>query len=136
MGRFTTRLPTAAKLLIATTALMPLMATAADAPAPARVGMIGFKAENEQAERALEAKFDGQLSATEERDWLLQMSSAPNHVGSPHDKENADFILKKFQEWGWDAHIETFEVLYPTPKKVSIEMIAPTQFKLTLTEAP
>ena len=53
------------------------------------------------------------MSADDLRDWLKQMTSAPNHVGSPHDKANAEFQLAKFREWGWDAAIETFSVLYP-----------------------
>ncbi len=64
------------------------------------------------------------------------MSSAPNQVGSPHDKANAEFMLKKFQEWGWNAHIETFDVLYPTLKSHSLELVAPTHFRATLNEPP
>src|SRR4051812_27897582 len=98
----------AARLLLATVAVIPLTASPADAPKSA---MIGFKPDTEQAQRALEAKFDAGIKASDLRDWMERMSSAPNHVGSPHDKANADFILSKFKEWGWDAHIETFYVL-------------------------
>ena len=35
------------------------------------------------------------------------MSARPHHVGSPYDKENAEWILAHFKEWGFDAHIET-----------------------------
>ena len=44
--------------------------------------------------------------------------------------------LAQFKSWGWDAHIETFEVLYPTPISESLELIGPAPFKATLTEAP
>ena len=98
--------------------------------------MIGFKPASEQAQRALEAKFDAQLNANDLRAWMERMSSAPNHLGSAHDKANADFILAKFKEAGWDARIETFYVAYPTPKTVSVEMVAPTSHKATLTEGP
>ena len=54
----------------------------------------------------------------------------------PHDKANAEFQLAKFREWGWDASIETFSVLYPTPREVSVELVAPTHFKARLTEPP
>ncbi|HEU5334508.1 MAG TPA: transferrin receptor-like dimerization domain-containing protein, partial [Terriglobales bacterium] len=37
---------------------------------------------------------------------------------------------------GWDAHIETFEVLFPTPKERLVEMIAPTKFTARLQEPP
>jgi N-acetylated-alpha-linked acidic dipeptidase len=44
--------------------------------------------------------------------------------------------LAQFKSWGWDAHIETFEVLYPTPISESLELIGTAPFKATLTEAP
>jgi N-acetylated-alpha-linked acidic dipeptidase len=100
------------------------------APAP----MIGFNPTNAAAERALEKKFDAKLDASELRSWLERMSSEPNHVGSPHDKANADFMLEKFREWGWDARIETFYVLYPTPEKELVELVAPSYFVARLHE--
>ena len=51
------------------------------------------------------------------------MAAEPNHVGSPHDKANAEWLLAQFKDWGWDAHIETFEVLYPTPISETLEML-------------
>jgi N-acetylated-alpha-linked acidic dipeptidase len=108
-------------------------AAAADSSASA-AGMEGFSAAGASAETLLEQRFDAAVSAADLRTWMQQMSSAPNHVGSPHDKANADFELKKFREWGWDAHIETFSVLYPTPREVSLELIAPTHFTARLTE--
>jgi N-acetylated-alpha-linked acidic dipeptidase len=77
-----------------------------------------------------EKTFDASISSQDQLGWLKEMSSAPNHVGSPHDKANAEFILARFKEWGWDAHIETFHVLYPTPISTTIEMVAPEQVTL------
>jgi N-acetylated-alpha-linked acidic dipeptidase len=108
-------------------------AFAADTPAGAN-DLEGFTSAAAASEAQLEQRFDADLSAAELRSWLEQMSSAPNHVGSPHDKANAEFELAKFKEWGWDASIEVFSVLYPTPKEVSVELIAPTHFKALLSE--
>jgi N-acetylated-alpha-linked acidic dipeptidase len=107
----------------------------ADAPAGAN-DLTGFSSTGAAAEAQLEQRFDSDLSAADLRAWLQQMSSAPNHVGSPHDKANAEFQLAKFREWGWDASIETFSVLYPTPIEVSVELVAPTHFKARLSEPP
>src|SRR6202051_792351 len=96
----------------------------------------GFSAAGAAAEMQLEQRFDSDLSAADLRSWMQQMSSEPNHVGSAHDKANAEFQLKKFREWGWDASIETFSVLYPTPREVSVELVAPTHFVARLTEPP
>jgi N-acetylated-alpha-linked acidic dipeptidase len=99
-------------------------------------GLLGFKAASSAAELGSERAFDAAIDPAELRAWLEQMSSEPNQVGSPHDKANADFILAKFKEWGWDARIETFYVLYPTPKSVSLEMVAPAAYKAKLAEPP
>jgi N-acetylated-alpha-linked acidic dipeptidase len=96
--------------------------------------LIGFTDADTGTQIALEKKFDTQLNADDQKAWLEQMTAAPNHVGSPHDKANADFMLAKFKEWGWDARIETFDVLYPTPKKIGVELVAPTYFVAKLQE--
>jgi hypothetical protein len=105
--------PRSLSIAIATLLTCAVGASAADKPAPV---LIGFDAAGSSAQRALEARFDAQLKADDQRGWLHDMASEPNHVGSPHDKANAEYTLAKFKEWGWDAQIETFDVLYPTPK--------------------
>lgn len=99
-------------------------------------GMLGFTPSGATAEQSLEQRFDALLDPAEQRAWLKQMSSEPNQVGSPHDKANAEFMLAKFREWGWDAHIETFSVLYPTPKKVALELLGPHPYTAALHEPP
>ena len=65
---------------------------------------------------------------------MEQLASAPNHVGSPHDKANAEFILSKYREWGWSAAIEEFSVLYPTPREEILELIEPEHVAARLSE--
>ncbi len=86
--------------------------------------------------KAIEAAFDKSISSADQLAWLKDMSSEPNHVGSPHDKANAEAILAKFRQWGWDAHIETFHVLYPTPISTTVEMVAPEKIVLGGQEPP
>ena len=85
---------------------------------------------------AIERKYDALIHREELRDWMKLLAAEPNHVGSPHDKANAERILAWFKDWGWDAHIETFWVLYPTPISESLELIGPKPFKATLQEPP
>jgi N-acetylated-alpha-linked acidic dipeptidase len=75
--------------------------------------------------QALEQRFDALISSADQQQWLETMSSEPNHVGSPHDKANADMELALFKQWGWDAHIERFDVLYPTPISTTVELVTP-----------
>lgn len=78
----------------------------------------------------VETAFDAGISTKEMLGWMKNMSSAPNHVGSPHNKANAEYMLGLFKSWGWDARIETFSVLYPTPISTTVEMITPEIIKL------
>jgi N-acetylated-alpha-linked acidic dipeptidase len=84
----------------------------------------------------VERQFDTSLNAAEMASWMKIMAAEPNHVGSPHNKANAEMVLAQFRDWGWDAHIETFEVLYPTPTNETLELLGPESFKATLTEPP
>ena len=43
-------------------------------------------------------------------------------------------MLQQLRAWGWDAHIETFEVLYPTPRELELELLAPRRFRAALRE--
>src|SRR6266498_1103796 len=101
----------------------------ADSPAPR-----GFFPQSVQAERELEAKFAAMPDPARIRESMRRMSARPHHVGSPYDLDNANWILKQYQSYGWDAHIETFDVLFPTPVDRVVEMVAPTRFKAALQE--
>lgn len=98
------------------------------------VTLFGFSVTNSNSQRALERNFDSQLNADELRGWLKQLSSAANHVGAPHNKENAEFLQRQFAAWGWDSQIETFDVLYPTLKSHRLEMVSPSKFLAKLKE--
>ena len=54
---------------------------------------------------------------------MERLAAHPHHVGSPYDKDNADWIAAKFKEFGLDTHIEQFDVLYPTPKERVVELV-------------
>ena len=96
----------------------------------------GFTGANSTTEREWEAKFRAIPSPENQREYMRRLSARPHHVGSAYDKENAEWILSKFKEWGWDAKIETFEVLFPTPKERVLEMVEPTRFTAKLQEPP
>ncbi len=86
---------------------------------------LGFgKAKGAFADQAsLEAAFDASIDPAEQGRWLKILSAAPNQVGSPHDKANAEWMLAKYKEFGWDARIEEFQVLYPTPIETKVELL-------------
>ena len=117
-------------------AVLFLLSTLALSAAPAEEpdALQGFSSSTSQAEREWEGKFRSIPSPDNLRDYMKRLSARPHHVGSPYDKDNAEWILSHFKEWGWDAHIENFDVLFPTPKERLVEMVEPTPFKAKLEE--
>ncbi len=70
------------------------------------------------------------------REHMRRLSARPHHLGSDYDRENAEWILQRLKSWGWDAHIETFDVLFPTPLDRVVELVEPTRFVAQLREPP
>ena len=61
---------------------------------------------------------------------------AQSNVGSEYQRQDAEWLLAQYKKWGWDVHIERFEVLYPTPKERVLELVSPTRFVAKLAEPP
>jgi N-acetylated-alpha-linked acidic dipeptidase len=88
------------------------------------------------ADPSWEQKFRAIPNPQNLRDYMQRMSARPHHVGSPYDKDNAEWIAGKLKSWGFDAKIETFDVLFPTPKERLVEMTEPIKFTAKLEEPP
>src|SRR5215813_11916739 len=102
---------------------------AADAP-PLR----GYSVESSRVQKDWEAKFRAIPDPAALRAYMERLSARPHHVGSPYDKANAEWIAAKAKEWGLDATIETFDVLFPTPKERVLEMVGPTRYTAKIAE--
>jgi N-acetylated-alpha-linked acidic dipeptidase len=83
----------------------------------------GFSADSSRAERQWEEKFKAIPSPQLMRDYMQRLSAHPHNVGAPYDKDNAEWLAAKFKEFGLDTHIETFEILFPTPKERAVELV-------------
>ena len=94
----------------------------------------GYSSETARTEREWEAKFRAIPDPAALRAYMQRLSARPHHVGSPYDKENAEWIAAKAKEWGLDAQIEIFDVLFPTPKERALEMIEPTHVVAKIAE--
>jgi len=96
--------------------------------------MTGFFEKNKDKEQSLESAFDKNLSKENIGETIKKLSEDPHHLSSAKDKGNAEYILSLYKHWGWDAIIETFYVLFPTPKTRLLEMTSPTKYKALLKE--
>jgi N-acetylated-alpha-linked acidic dipeptidase len=85
--------------------------------------LFGYSAESSRAERQWEEKLRAIPSPDNLRAYMQHLSARPHHVGSPYDKENAEWIAAKFKEFGLDTRIEQFDVLFPTPKERLVELV-------------
>ncbi|HEV3333219.1 MAG TPA: M28 family metallopeptidase [Bryobacteraceae bacterium] len=81
-----------------------------------------------------EAKFRAIPDPANLRAYMQRLTARPHHVGSAYDKENAEWMLSRLKEWGLDARVETYDVLFPTPKERLVELVAPTRFTAKLEE--
>src|SRR5690349_17073189 len=99
--------------------------------------LFGYSAESSRAERQWEEKFREIPSPETLRANMQRLSAHPHHVGSDYDKDNARWIEGKFKEFGLEAHIEEFDVLFPTPKERVVELVdGGPKFTAKLQEPP
>ncbi len=96
--------------------------------------LYGFTPISSKTERDWEEKFRAIPSPQIMRDTMQRLSARPHHVGSPYDKDNAEWILARFKSWGFDAHIEQYDVLFPTPKTRVVELVEPIRYVAKLQE--
>ncbi|TAF52616.1 MAG: M28 family peptidase [Sphingobacteriia bacterium] len=96
--------------------------------------LLGFSPQSSKAQLELEKKFDAQLSAAAIGQNIKALSAFPHHMGSPGGKAVAQNILRQFQAAGFDAKIETYQVLFPTPTTRVLEMTSPKVYKALLKE--
>ena len=120
------------RLAIAAVSLFALTAQAADTNRPLR----GYTAETSATEVQWEQKFRDLPEANRIRENMRRLSARPHHVGSPYDKDNAEWLLAQLKSYGLDAKIENFTTLFPTPKSRLVELLGPKPFKATLQEPP
>jgi N-acetylated-alpha-linked acidic dipeptidase len=85
--------------------------------------LFGYSTESSRAERQWEEKLRAIPSPDNLRAYMQKLSAHPHHVGSPADKDNAQWIAAKFKEFGLDTQIEQFDVLFPTPKERLVELV-------------
>ena len=117
----------AATILIAVTAI-------AATPFAEHETIRGFTAESSKSQLEWEAKFKAIPDPSRMREAMKLLSARPHHVGSAYGKQNAEWLRDQFKSYGWQAELETFDVLFPTPKERVLEMVGPTKFVANLDE--
>lgn len=108
----------------------PSLFFGADPVAANQAPLVGYSPHSSQSEREWETKFRAIPDQANLREYMRRLSARPHHVGSPYDKDNAEWILAHFKEWGLDAH-----VTHPRPLPscgIRLKFIFGLVFPLTL----
>jgi N-acetylated-alpha-linked acidic dipeptidase len=102
--------------------------------ATAQQKLMGFKDSAATRQLLLEHQFDASLRNADLDSNMKFLSSRPHHVGSEKGKINAEYIAALFRQAGFETSIETYQVLFPTPKNRLLELLSAKPFKAKLEE--
>jgi len=101
---------------------------------PTDTTLRGYTAPHSADETQWEQKFRAIPDTGRLRENMRRLSARPHHVGSPYDKDNAEWLLAQLKSYGLDAKIEQFEALFPTPKSRALELLGTAKFTAKLEE--
>lgn len=96
--------------------------------------LTAYTKEAAEAQLKVEEKFDATLKADNLDQWMKKLTARPHHLGSAYGKSNAEYMRDLFRSWGYEAEIESYKVLFPTPKTRVLEMTGPTRYIAKLNE--
>jgi N-acetylated-alpha-linked acidic dipeptidase len=77
----------------------------------------GYTTAESQTEHEWEAKFRASPSPEKQKEYMRRLTARPHHVGSPYDKDNAEWILAKFREWGSTLTLRRSMFCFRPPRK-------------------
>ncbi|MFN2635382.1 MAG: M28 family metallopeptidase [Thermoanaerobaculia bacterium] len=102
---------------------------------PLLFGLRGFPGDA-ASQKEIERRYAAAIDPASIREFDRLLSAEPHHIGSARGEENARWMVARLREWGLDARLETFDVLFPTPRERLLELVAPTRFRASLAETP
>lgn len=97
--------------------------------------VLGFTEARAARQLEREAAMDESIDPAEIEAWNKGMTLRPHHLGSAQAEANAKFMRGLFESWGYEARIETFYVLFPTPKLRKLTLLEPTRYEARLVES-
>jgi N-acetylated-alpha-linked acidic dipeptidase len=99
--------------------------------------ILGFTPASAARETEIESKFKSIPTPGEERRQHRIFTQEPHVAGSKRNNELAEYIRDEWKKQGLeDVIIRRYDVYGTNPKSASLEMIAPTNYKAVLREAP
>ena len=123
----------AAFILIAAATLAVAVALAGSEAAT----IVGFSPATSEKELAVETQYRTLTSTDEISKFHRYLTSEPHPAGSDRNNELARWVAEQWEQQGLeDVTIREYDVLHSKPREVSLEMVAPTEYKASLREEP
>src|ERR1700748_1636810 len=98
------------------------------------IRLSGFYDSTAQNELKTEKAFDEQISRENIGKTIQELSSFPHNLGSPGSRQGAEKIQQKFRDFGFEVHMDIYQVLFPVPKTRILEMTSPQIYHALLKE--
>ncbi len=97
----------------------------------------GFAEKTGRTHLALEGRFLGLPDSARIRDAHRLLTLRPHPAGSSRDHELAAWTAERFREAGLqDVRITNHEVMLSSPVEISVELVAPVQWRASMREPP
>ncbi len=94
----------------------------------------GFNDSSSREELRKEKAFDDLISRENIGLTIRDLSSVPHNLGSAGSKEVAYKIQQKLRDYGFDTHLDVYQVLFPVPRIRILEMTSPQTYRALLKE--
>lgn len=101
------------------------------APSPA---LLGFSSASNSTEARWETQFQALPQPANIRANMKYLSAEPHNVGTAREHVLAEWVQKQLQNDGLQAHLEQFDVLYPTPVQREVTLVSPGHYNAVLKE--
>ncbi len=94
----------------------------------------GFSDSTTLNELKTEKQFDELISRENIGKTMRELSLNPHNLGSAGSREVAEKIQQKYRNFGFDTHMDVYQVLFPEPRIRILEMTSPQIYKAVLKE--
>jgi N-acetylated-alpha-linked acidic dipeptidase len=114
-----------------------LSAALALAAAPDLAKISGFSPRTAAQEIITENSFRESVSTPEIIQFHRYLTAEPHPAGSARNNELAQWVAEQWRQQGLeDVTVHQYDVLGSSPRKISLEMVKPTEYHALLLEAP
>jgi N-acetylated-alpha-linked acidic dipeptidase len=114
-----------------------LFATLALAAEPDLAKITGFSPRAAAQEIITENSFRELISTPEIIQFHRYLTAEPHPAGSARNNELAQWVAEQWRRQGLEnVMVHQYDVLHSAPRKISLEMVKPTEYRALLLEAP